>query len=755
MIGNPLLLPDEGYNISRSVRLRSSASAYFNRTPGSAGNRRTWTWSGWVKRGALGTGQGLFSAFLDSNNFTLFRLESDNTLMLYHIRSSTDYSENTTAVFRDPSAWYHVVLSVDTTQATAANRIRIYINGTQQVTTQLYGQIIQNEDTFANTTNAHNLGRNADGATNYFDGYLTEINFIDGQALTPSSFGETDAITGVWKPKKYTGTYGTNGFYLNFSDPSAATAAAIGKDYSGNGNNWTPNNISVTAGTTYDSMLDVPTLWADGGNGRGNYAVFNAIKPYGGAVSITNGNLTATNSSNYTIDTTFGVSSGQYYCELTATTVATRVEFGIALNYNWAVNYRSDGQKNVNGTLSSYGATWTSGDVIGMAFDIGASTVTFYKNGVSQGQITGITYYSADNCVTVYGIAGSVHNINFGQRPFSYTPPTGFKALNTTNLPDSTIVQGNQWMDATTFTANGGVQTITNSGSMQPDMVWLKDRSVVSNHTINDSVRGSSVYVYPNLTNAEATNANYLTSFNSNGFSLGSANYTNGEAIVGWQWKEGATSGFDIVTWAGNSTSGRTIAHSLGVAPNVILTKSRSNPSSWIFGIGGIAGFGVNDYLVVNSTNAKATSSTFYQAYGSSTFTVGVSAADEMNKTGNNYVSYLFAQVAGFSAFGSYTGNGSSDGPFVYTGFRPRWIMWKRSDASDNWNIMDTARNTFNLTNSPLYPNLSNAEGSGNSIDILSNGFKVRDSGAPLNASGGTYIYAAFAENPFRNSLAR
>jgi len=189
----------------------------------------------------------------------------------------------------------------------------------------------------------------------------------------------------------------------------------------------------------------------------------------------------------------------------------------------------------------------------------------------------------------------------------------------------------------------------------------------------------------------------------------------------------------------------------------MIITKSRSNASSWVVGIGGMSGFGVNDYLVLQTTGAKASSSTFYQAYGSSTFTVGVSAADEMNKTGNNYVSYLFAEVAGFSRFGSYTGNGSTDGPFVFCGFRPAFVMIKRTDtAGESWRVMDSTRSPYNAVKELLFPDSSAAETSAAGwLDFLSNGFKLRVVSSGQNASGGTYIFAAFAEFPFRNSLAR
>ncbi len=274
----PLLLGPEGYQISRSVRLRSSASAYLNRTYGTPTNNRVWTWSAWIKRGSLSLADAnhLFLASpqdVGSNPTSYSRLifETDNTLRLQSAGSAGE-AFTSSAVYRDSSAWYHIVLYMDAVNTT----VRAYINGV--------------EISYASRTNPTNTNTVINGSGNYhriglfrsaeprpFDGYITEVNFIDGQALTPLSFGEINPVTGVWSPKKYTGTYGTNGFYLNFSNNSAATAAAIGKDYSGNGNNWTPNNISVTAGVTYDSMLDVPTQWADGGNGRGNYAVMNPL----------------------------------------------------------------------------------------------------------------------------------------------------------------------------------------------------------------------------------------------------------------------------------------------------------------------------------------------------------------------------------------------------------------------------------------------------------------------------------------------
>jgi hypothetical protein len=397
MIGNSLLLSPEGYQISRSVRLRACANAYLQRTNATTGtDPLKFTVSGWVKKGnttglpllgsATGTAAFDFLGFWTGDTFT-FRIRNSSTVDVVQLIS--------TAVFRDYSAWYHLVAVYDSANATSTERVKLYVNGVQltSFSTATYPSLNQGlTGTFL--TNMQ-IGRTNTNSTNqnYGDGYLTEINFIDGQALTPASFGETDAVTGVWKPKKYAGTYGTNGFYLNFSDNSAATAAAIGKDYSGNGNNWTPNNISVTAGATYDSMLDVPTPWADGGNGRGNYAVLNAVA---NPSTLLNANLTTNAGDKFSIST-IGMTTGKWYCEVTVTTVGAESSVGISTqpysgsnpyvggtSTSWGY-YSNNGNKYTNASSAAYGASYTSGDVIGIAFDADNGTLEFYTNNTSQG----------------------------------------------------------------------------------------------------------------------------------------------------------------------------------------------------------------------------------------------------------------------------------------------------------------------------------------------------------------------------------
>ena len=612
------------------------------------------------------------------------------------------------------------------------------------------------------------------------DCYLTEINFIDGQALTPSSFGETDAATGVWKPKKYAGTYGTNGFYLNFSDNSAATAAAIGKDNSGNGNNWTPNNISVTSGSTYDSMLDVPTMYADGGNGRGNYCVLNPLK-VSNAAPVAYGNLRFLGVSGSFVESvygTFGVTgSGKYYFEVTGAYIvgfnnsdvnAARDQTTGRATYHAGSGFISVGATTVQSGLAT---AYNNTDVVSVALDLDAGTIAFYKNNTQVGTNVSISAASTwwpffQNTTTYYS------QVNFGQRPFAYTPPSGFKALNTQNLPDATIKKGNQYFDISLYSATGSTpQTITNSGGFQPDLVWTKPRSSVGENALNDSARGASKLLITSSTAAEATDAQYITSFNSNGYSLGTNNWS-GTTVVGWQWKAGGTAvsntsgsitssvsanttaGFSVVTYTGTGASA-TIGHGLGVAPSMIIAKWRTGGSTQGWPVYH-ASTGASKYLVLNTTAAASTNApTWVTAPTSSVFSV--STDNWNNGSGFTFVAYCFSEVAGFSKFGSYTGNGSSDGPFVYCGFRPRFVLVKGSSNSSSWQMFDTSRPGYNANDNTLWADLSSAEGTGTArIDLLSNGFKVRaPAGTDPNVSSATYIYMAFAENPTKYALAR
>jgi len=307
-------------------------------------------------------------------------------------------------------------------------------------------------------------------------------------------------------------------------------------------------------------------------------------------------------------------------------------------------------------------------------------------------------------------------------------------------------------------TWNGsGSATATIEFGMQPDLVVIKPRNNVAANAnawvVVDSTRGTSARLSFNSTAPEWTESNNVISFNSTGITVGDSHNVNKNTTsqyVGYGWKKGATQGFDIVTYTGTG-SARTVAHSLGVAPSMMIMKRRDNVGAWFVYH---ASQGATKYMTID-TAAAVTSSTAWNntAPTSSVFTVGTD--NNVNGTGGTYVAYLFSEVAGFSRFGSYTGNNSTDGPFVYCGFLPRFIMIKRTDTTSNWIIKDTARSAYNAGLQTLYPNLSNAEAAGETYDVTANGFKLRSASTEINASGGTYIFMAFAETPFKYSLAR
>jgi hypothetical protein len=797
-----------GYQISRSLRFNSADSAYLNRTPASAGNRQIFTWSGWIKRSALGSAfYGIFGASTGANTYTGYWLRNDNLWLYSYTNGTENYSFQTTQLFRDPSAWYHLVIATDTTQATNTNRIKIYVNGSQVTALTVNTYPTQNFNDYIDNNIAHTLGW-TDGGTGYYNGYMTEVNFIDGQQLTPSSFGETNAQTGVWQPKRYSGSYGTNGFYLNFSDNSNTTAATLGKDYSGNGNNWTPNNFSVTAGVGNDSLVDSPTSYGTdtgvGGTVRGNYATWNPLAKGGSFTNApTNGNLdiiSATTPNYGTALATMGMISGKWYWEVTNNAGTAAQSIGLAKDgvnldsflgsntFGWT--YLITGQTQTNGTSASYGASYTTNDIIGVAFDADAGTLVFYKNGTSQGTaFSGLTsgyYYPAVGDDS--GANQASYTINFGQRPFAYTAPSGFKALCTQNLPTPTIgataaTQANLYFNPALWTGDNTTNRNIAVG-FEPDLVWTKGRNTASwSHFLQDRLRGFVNFIQSSSTAAETTTTPSIVSGTySSGFTIqnnGNSN-NNGDTYVAWNWKANGsgssntsgsitstvsantTSGFSVVTYTGTGAVGATVGHGLGVAPSMIIQKPRSsgtNDDNWHVYHSSIGATGA---VFLNNTAATSTSNVWWNnvAPTSSVFTVGGSAnSGYTNYNTATYVAYCFAPIAGYSAFGSYTGNGSSSGPFVFTNMRPAYLLVKRTDAANgDWTVWDNKRNTYNPEANTLSPNQSAAEyvsAASNGIDFVSNGFRVVGTDSGINASGGTYIYACFAENPFKYSLAR
>lgn len=460
------------YQIQRSLRFRVSASPYLSKSFATGFTQKV-TASFWVKRGGLGGNKHICVG--DTGTvYAIMYFDADRLAYITTaINDGNSYGAVTSSVLRDPSAWYHVVFVEDTTLAVAADRVKFWVNGVLQPTSALNaGYPIQNSNSgLLRTGFPMQLGAFT-RVGGYLDGYLSECYFVSGQALTQDSFGQINAITGQWSAKQYVGTYGTNGFYLDFSDNSSLTNLCL--DRSGNGNHFTANNISLTAGATYDSVLDVP-LGGDNVVGRGNYCTMNPLR---GAAILTAGNLdVAQNAAAYVGKTgTVGVSTDKWYWEFVVGTVPTVISVGIA-DEVWATNglsagcyfYHYNGGKYIGGSNQAYsGNGYTTGDVLGFALDMVAGTLTCYKNNISQGVLVSGLTGTLFPAITLYGSGGG--NYNFGQRPFAYTPPAGFKALHTGNLVSETVAvsgsfTGNASADGFFAWMNGAPETLTINGN--------------------------------------------------------------------------------------------------------------------------------------------------------------------------------------------------------------------------------------------------------------------------------------------------
>ena len=608
-----------------------------------------------------------------------------------------------------------------------------------------------------------------------------------------------DFLSNGFQPKSSGPSWNSSGgnyIYLAIAD---TRDAKFNFDASGNKNNWTANNINSNASglPSYDLMSDVPTLTDED---TSNFATLNPLGTNNNS-TITDGNLTVVSGSGAsTTGMTIGMTTGKWYAEYVCTAKSS-VNMHVALveastfdgdnqadeGTNNGYMYQNDGNVYHGGASDSYGASWAVGDVIGIAFDASTRNVEFFKNGAGQGTYTRIASENSAGTTWIMtcgeGQGGSTATFaaNFGQRPFAYTPPTGYKKLNTFNLPDSTVKDGSEYFNTVLYSGTGDNLNRSIAGvGFQPDWVWQKRRSGVSTHALYDSVRGSGSgkALASNLTNAEGTVGDaaygYISSFDSDGFSTTKGTVNNdifnvsGQTFAAWNWKANGTAvsntdgtigtstvsanttaGFSVGTYSGDGTNAnKTVGHGLGVVPEMVIVKPRDEARHWI-----IWHKDLNDYdkaLLFNTDAAgdnrfgpNAPTTTVFGAYGG-----------QGNRSTTDFVFYAFAGVEGYSKFDSYIGNGSTDGTFVYTGFRPSWIMVKSSTSASNWSIWDNKRPSNNLTNLALLAENSIAEQTGTyAIDILSNGFKQRNTAQ--NDNGQTFIYMAFAENPFKNSNAR
>ena len=908
-----------GYEVERSLRFYDLASNYLQNTTGRTENTGAYTISFWVKLGTLSSNiVHIFTGMLPNGLSSSFAavVYYNNKFYYYHYSGADNDAAQTDGVIRDPSAWYHVLASKPVGSVGT-----LYLNGVAQ--SNQTGNASNEVDIFSGRLTVGANYNSSQGFYRYFNGYIAEMNVIDGTALTPSSFTETDSTTGQLNPKKYTGSYGSRGFYLNFSDNSDTTATTLGKDYSGNGENFTTNGFSVAVGSAVniknnDSVLDTPT---------NNFPVLNPLNfnPFGVsnyvASSPVNGNLAwltnTTSNVNYAESSMVFPNTGKWYLEV----YVNNLNIGSGVGYTQITVYGDTGgsrylwwvyaspyyQIATNSTTETIGSI-SNGDIIQVAYDSDTGNVWFGKNNtwyLSGDPANGTAMSPATTVANDYaklylagrsGSAQNTLNVNFGQQGFLYTPPTGFKAISSKNIPDPTILLPNEHFNTLLYTGNGSTQSITGL-NFAPDWVWIKERSSTSSHGLGDTVRGALKVLESDTTDAQVTTSTNFVSFDSNGFTHGNGGRVNesGQTYVAWNWNGGdaasktyrvvvssaggsgnkyrfrnsansatfaadavsldleeggtytfdgsdstmashpiklsttangthgggssyntgvtyeldgstvtesayvsgyssatsrkliitvaasaptlyyychvhsgmggqintkskkgstnfdgsvkstvkanTTAGFSIVTYTRNGGS-ITVGHGLGVAPNIHIRKRRDSADPWVAYNTIIDGS--MDYLSLNTTDAKNDSG--FSAPTSTTF----------NDDGSgNMVVYAFSEVAGYSKFGMYKGTGSTDGAFVYTGFRPALVITKQTNAAGSWFLFDNKRNGSNETEPYVMANVNNTEATDLGWDLLSNGFKNRNSYVATNSLGADYLYLAFAESPFKNNRAR
>lgn len=756
---------DIGDNIAKSARFRASASAHLSRSFSVTPTTRTkCAISAWVKRGTLGVASHILTWYSNGNNTEYLRFNSSDQLeYVQFFGAVTLASVVSAASYRDVAGWYHVYFEYDSTQATASNRVKMWVNGVQITT-------FTGTPTYPGSNNPLGFGYGAgstpgthyvsvyDGASFWADQHIARLDLItESPAFTgPSQFGRTSPQTGAWVPKSYTGSYsGQNSFSLRFLTVGASTDFGI--DSSGNGLTFNVNNLSATAGITYDWSNDSPT---------NKYPSLSSIDNSGFTVSEAGTRVAASGSSSY-IRSTFALRSGKWWFEVVVNT-SSQQDIGLmgsqqALSGSTArIMYRQDGSKVVDGSVTAHGATFTTGDVIGIAADISGGSISFYKQTGGTGSFvllgTAISYAftsNADYSPALYGVSSNML-INFGQRTFNNSSiPSGCLPICAANLPAGVIIKGSKYFDVNTRTGNSPTPGSVTGKAFQPDLVWVKERNGTRDHRLIDSVRGATKELYSSLTTVETPDAQGLTSFNSDGFSFGTSASinANGSTEVDWMWKKGALPGFDIKDYSGTGAS-QSPTHSLGVTPKLVIVKRRTGGTAdWAVHHANLTS--TSHYLLLNSTNAQANYGSAFIAPNASTFALDATST-LLNASGSTYIAYLWAEIAGFSRIGSYVGNGSVDGPFVWCGFRPRFVMIKNATTgTTDWLMVDTARSTYNVTSANLWANLSNIEGVANRIDVNSGGFKLRNNFSEHNSNGDTFIFAAFAELPFKYANAR
>ena len=771
------------YEIERSLRHNSADSTYFSRTPSGTSSRTTFTFSFWTKFTSSDDSGAVFGVWQDNTSRDTLRFLSGQINL-----QCGQHSENvqTSGYFRDPTSWYHIVCAVDTTQAASGDRVVIYVNGVSQALGT--NTLSQNREFKINTDNIHVIGcRWLSGAYDMgYNGYLADFHFVDGSKLTPSSFAETNTDTGQWVPKKYSGSHGTNGYHLKFDDNSGTTATTLGKDSSGNGNNFTPNNYSVTSGETEDSLLDTPFE---------NFCTLNMKQPVTKqAGTVTNGALDVAGD-DYILQRANwhfgpgGITSGKWMWEVKNTSSSGNTQYGAYTGVTG--NFTEDGGEIALGANKSWASTSsfvykdytaTSGTEPGagnqalgtMTFglDLDAQTLKYYYNGsllhtdstIPDPATTEIAPFI--HSTNSGGADWANAHFNFGQRGFSYggssgLTAAGYKALSTANI-SITIDKSSDYFDNVLYSGTGSSNSITGL-DFSPNLVIAKRRNTSGHsHLWIDTIRGGNTSFQTETVDPDNTNANRNMTFDSNGVTWtsdsGNVNASGGTYLLS-AWKESATAGFDMVEYTGNATgsgNSQTISHSLGVVPEMMIVKARSTPYSgggkWTVYHKDIP-TPTENFLNLNTDTGKVTTSTDVWnqvAPTSSNFQVGYEF--DTNKNGVQYMAYLWSSVAGFSKVGTYEGINNADGPYVHLGFRAQYLVIKNVDSDSRpWIVKTPKAPGYNPVPNWLRYDTTAEEVTNEytDVDFLSNGFKLRQNGSYTN-NVASYVYLAVAAFPYK-----
>jgi len=794
------------YEINNSLRFDKTRQCELHRTPGSAGNRKTMTWNFWVKRSGISTDQQIFTA-ARSTPLCGINFPSNNTFQMTW-DGAGDGHLKTTQVFRDTSAWYNFHIIVDTREATAADRVEIYVNGVRVTEFDTENYPPQNKQGAFGNTVEHNIG--AEDSANPFNGYLADIHYVNGSVLAPTVFGKFNEY-GQWVPVSYDGTYGTTGYHLEFAVATIA-ATGVGLDTGGSSNNWIPTSDNLIVA---DQVLDTPT---------NNFPTWNILDNHAGLVTegalkiIGNSSQSNMNANDgmFTPSTLEFPKTGKWYWEckildqsyrgqLILSDVVGLADFSEAQHFG-ANTWNGTSDSSSTNTASAQGGAGSDDEIVAFAFDADGGSLWWSSDSAidvtTTAEVTSIDAPNGGYRFMTKDTSGNPHgdyHLNFGQDStfsgtetagaeadsngrgdFFFAPPDGYLAVCTQNFPSVSVIP-NENFSAEIWSGND-----TNGRAIpvnfQPDFIWIKSKSGAQARDphVTDVVRGAGKSLRPSVSAQEQNNGSggFVSGFTSTGFTLGNGSSNNKDTnkadftYVGWCWKTGASAatltagninssvsagteiGFSIATYTGIGGEPKTVAHGLSKAPEMVMIKKRAGAdANWVVWhqnlTANYAFEGLNtDGLQVDGGNNP---SKYVDAVSSTLVTLG--DAGEVNANTHTYVMYSWHEVAGYSRFGKFEGNGNADGCYVTLGFRPAFVMTKSMDSTSNWEIFDNKRLGYNADNNAIYQNSAGGQQSADQIDFLSDGFKLRIATDPNVAE--TYIYMAFAETPAKHSNAR